>query len=71
MITVIILYSVINFMFQSVIQPRVIGSSVGLSTTLTFLSLVFWTWVLGQYNWRGHTNSEQRHLCGNRQCAGA
>lgn len=47
MLAVIIVYSVINFVIQSIIQPRVIGNSVGLSTTLTFLSLVFWTWILG------------------------
>ncbi|MER7251280.1 AI-2E family transporter [Kribbella sp. NPDC000426] len=44
---VIVLYSVINFIIQSVIQPKVVGDTVGLSTTLTFLSLVFWAWVLG------------------------
>ncbi|MGB3187667.1 MAG: AI-2E family transporter [Ornithinimicrobium sp.] len=47
MIAVIVVYSVINFVIQSIIQPRVIGNSVGLSTTLTFLSLVFWAWILG------------------------
>ena len=47
MITVIVVYSVINFVIQSIIQPRVVGDSVGLSPTLTFLSLVFWTWVVG------------------------
>ena len=47
MITVIIVYSVINFLIQSVIQPRVVGDKVGLSPTLTFLCLVFWTWVIG------------------------
>ena len=47
MVTVIIVYSVINFVIQSVIQPRVVGDAVGLSPTLTFLSLVFWTWVVG------------------------
>ncbi|WP_338748135.1 AI-2E family transporter [Janibacter alittae] len=47
MLAVIIVYSVINFVIQSIIQPRVIGNSVGLSTTLTFLSLVFWTFILG------------------------
>jgi AI-2 transport protein TqsA len=47
MVTVIVVYSVINFVIQSVIQPRVVGDSVGLSPTLTFLSLVFWTWVVG------------------------
>jgi predicted PurR-regulated permease PerM len=47
MIVVIIVYSAINFVIQSVIQPRIVGDTVGLSTTLTFLSLVFWTWVIG------------------------
>ena len=47
MIAVIIVYSVINFLIQSVIQPRVVGDAVGLTPMLTFLSLVFWTWVIG------------------------
>lgn len=47
MVTVIVLYSVINFVIQSVIQPRVVGDVVGLSPTLTFLSLVFWAWLIG------------------------
>jgi AI-2 transport protein TqsA len=47
MIAVIVVYSVINFVIQSVIQPRVVGDTVGLSAMLTFLSLVFWTWVVG------------------------
>ncbi|WP_416952939.1 AI-2E family transporter [Nocardioides sp. T5] len=47
MLAVIVLYSVINVVIQSFIQPRFVGDAVGLSTSLTFLSLVFWTWVLG------------------------
>jgi AI-2 transport protein TqsA len=47
MIAVIVLYSLINMVIQSIIQPRYVGDAVGLSTTLTFLSLIFWTWVLG------------------------
>jgi AI-2 transport protein TqsA len=47
MLWVIVLYSVVNLVIQSIIQPRYVGNAVGLSTTLTFLSLVFWTWVLG------------------------
>ncbi len=47
MIAVIAIYCVINFVIQSIIQPRVVGESVGLSPTLTFLSLVFWAWLLG------------------------
>jgi predicted PurR-regulated permease PerM len=47
MLAVIVVYCVINFIIQSVIQPKVQGDVLGLSTTLTFLALVFWTWVLG------------------------
>lgn len=47
MVAVIVIYSVVNLFIQSIIQPRYVGNAVGLSTTLTFLSLVFWAWVLG------------------------
>ncbi len=47
MLAVIVLYSLVNVVIQSFIQPRYVGETVGLSTSLTFLSLVFWTWILG------------------------
>ncbi|MGV9713580.1 AI-2E family transporter [Gordonia sp. NPDC003424] len=47
MLLVIVVYSVINVIIQSVIQPKFVGDAVGLSTTLTFLSLVVWAWVIG------------------------
>lgn len=47
MIAVIVIYSVINFVIQSLIQPRFVGESVGLATTVTFLSLTIWAWILG------------------------
>ncbi len=47
MLAVIVLYCVVNVVIQSFIQPRYVGDAVGLSTSLTFLSVVFWTWVLG------------------------
>lgn len=47
MLWVIAAYCVINFIIQSIIQPKVVGDVVGLSTTLTWVSLVFWAWVLG------------------------
>ncbi|WLP90005.1 AI-2E family transporter [Gordonia sp. NB41Y] len=47
MLLVIVIYSVINVIIQSVIQPKFVGDAVGLSTTLTFISLIFWAWVLG------------------------
>ena len=47
MISVIVAYSVINFVIQSVIQPKFVGDAVDLSLTLTFLSLLFWSFVIG------------------------
>lgn len=47
MIWVIVVYCAINFVIQSIIQPKVIGDAVGLSATVSFLSLIFWAWVLG------------------------
>ena len=47
MLAVIVVYCVLNVVIQSVIQPKVVGDAVGLSTTLSFFSLVFWTWVIG------------------------
>ena len=47
MLAVIVVYCVVNLVIQSIIQPRYVGNAVGLSTSLTFLSLIFWTWVLG------------------------
>jgi AI-2 transport protein TqsA len=44
---VLIGYSVINVVIQSFIQPMFVGDAVGLSTTMTFVSLVFWAWVFG------------------------
>jgi AI-2 transport protein TqsA len=47
MLAVILVYCVINVVIQSVIQPRVVGDAVGLSPTITMLSLVFWAYALG------------------------
>jgi predicted PurR-regulated permease PerM len=47
MATVIVVYCVVNFVIQTIIQPKIVGDAVGLSTSVTFLSLVFWAWVLG------------------------
>ncbi|MFC8043906.1 AI-2E family transporter [Nocardia sp. NPDC057353] len=47
MLWVIAIYCVINVVIQSIIQPKFVGDAVGLSVTVTFLSLVFWGWVLG------------------------
>ncbi|GAA3444940.1 AI-2E family transporter [Planomonospora venezuelensis] len=47
MLSVIAAYMAINFVVQSLIQPKFLGDAVGLSTTVTFLSLLVWAFVLG------------------------
>ncbi|WP_311733501.1 AI-2E family transporter [Actinoplanes lutulentus] len=47
MLAVIAVYCLVNFVIQSVIQPKIVGNAVGLSATVSFLSLIFWAWVLG------------------------
>ncbi len=47
MIYVLITYSVLNVVIQSIIQPKIVGEVVGLSATLTMVSLVFWAYALG------------------------
>src|SRR3954466_6856669 len=44
---IVVVYSLLNFVVQTLIQPRFVGDSVGLSTTVTFVALLFWGWVLG------------------------
>lgn len=46
-LVVVIAYSVLNFVIQSFIQPKFTGDAVGLNTTVTFVSLLFWTVVIG------------------------
>lgn len=47
MIYVLLVYSVLNVVIQSVIQPKIVGDAVGLSSTITMVSLVFWAYTLG------------------------
>jgi AI-2 transport protein TqsA len=47
LIAVVVIYSVLNFVVQTLIQPRFVGDSVGLSVTVTFVALLFWGWVMG------------------------
>ncbi|GAA4735253.1 AI-2E family transporter [Actinomycetospora chibensis] len=46
-LAVVVVYCVLNLVIQSLVQPRFIGDSVGLSATVTFLALLFWAWILG------------------------
>ena len=44
---VVVVYSVLNFVVQSIIQPRFTGESVGVTPTTSFVSLLLWSAVLG------------------------
>lgn len=47
MLIVIVAYVIINFLVDNVIKPRFIEEGVNISATVTFLSLILWSWVLG------------------------
>jgi len=41
------LYLATNITIGNIIEPRVMGSGVGLSALVIFVSMIFWGWVLG------------------------
>ena len=46
-VAVVICYTVINVVVQTLIQPRFTGDAVGVNPTVAFISLIFWSYLLG------------------------
>jgi predicted PurR-regulated permease PerM len=40
-------YFAVNTIFGSILEVRIFGKGLGLSTLVVFVSLIFWGWVLG------------------------
>ncbi|MFE1644462.1 AI-2E family transporter [Microbacterium sp. P01] len=47
MLTVIAIYCVVNVTLQVLIQPKFVSDAVDLSLTLSFFSVIFWTFIIG------------------------
>jgi predicted PurR-regulated permease PerM len=48
-VVVVIVYNLVNGTMEIFIKPRVIGKSVSISTTVVFLSLTYWGFILGPW----------------------
>lgn len=46
-LAVVIAYIVINFVIQTLIQPRFVGDAAGINASVAFVSLIFWSSILG------------------------
>ncbi|MET0297998.1 MAG: AI-2E family transporter [Microbacterium sp.] len=47
MLVVIAIYCVVNVTLQVLIQPKFVSDAVDLSLTLSFFSVIFWTFIIG------------------------
>lgn len=41
------LFTAIHMLFGNMLEPRIMGKGLGLSSLVVFLSLIFWGWLLG------------------------
>jgi AI-2 transport protein TqsA len=47
MLVVIAIYCVVNVVLQVLVQPKFVSDAVSLSLTLSFFSVIFWTFIIG------------------------
>jgi len=47
MLAVIAIYCVVNVTLQVLVQPKFVSDAVNLSLTLSFFSVIFWTFIIG------------------------
>jgi AI-2 transport protein TqsA len=47
MIVIIVVYIVLNSIITTIIPAKVVGDLVGMSMTVTMISVAFWSWILG------------------------
>lgn len=46
-LAVVVIYCVANVLLQVLIQPKVVSDAVSISLTLSFFSVIFWTFIIG------------------------